>query len=347
MYLTVSDLKSRLKSAGLRLGGTRDNLLSRCLENGLVTQYEYLATRDNVGSRLNWLTHELGLLGCTLRSDSRLCNSYVEHGIGNPASIATIMREMEFYHEYPEIRQSLYDAAREEYENDCEGCEYDRPRFGEYFCPEEASETAKRQALTEWLSDRSDQEAYDHCELPKSLKVELFALICQIRMERWLRSWCTADEAKDLARDAVFSSCLTRLLNGEFGTVLHALTENRFGEWFGDALVARNKIVRAMHSVRSFAESAHAKGCYSGRSCRDMFIVKAATACAGFHPDQVETIKNVVDEFVQEHANKIKKETEAMKKVSYTSQLDRVDFTSERWFCNKCSYRGGSTGIYN
>ena len=183
-YITADTLRARLRAfgGGLRLGGDRAELMQRCQEHGLVTDYERLAARGGEDSRRAWLNHELALAGCTLRSDSRLCEAYVSDGCGNPRQIAGVMAEMKFYYEhtrYESIKDMLHKTADEEYQEELDEYEMDRdefgyadrdfhPRFRDYFCSEEASESAKREALEEWVREHAGgaENACEHPTLP-------------------------------------------------------------------------------------------------------------------------------------------------------------------------------------
>ncbi|KAG2424950.1 hypothetical protein HXX76_014108 [Chlamydomonas incerta] len=93
--------------------------MDRCNLNGLVTAHERLTQRNMVQSRRAVLEYELQLVGCELRSDSQLCDCYIDRGEGDPVTIAGIMAEMKFFHEhtdYSDILDDLYDEAWEAYE---------------------------------------------------------------------------------------------------------------------------------------------------------------------------------------------------------------------------------------
>lgn len=59
-----------------------------------MTKAERMAERERV------LVHKLQEHGCELRDDSRLCSAYIERGVGDPQAIATIMEEMQFFHNH-------------------------------------------------------------------------------------------------------------------------------------------------------------------------------------------------------------------------------------------------------
>lgn len=86
--------------------------------------------------RENELRGELSDLGLELRSDSRLCERYVETGEGDPKFIAAVMEEMEWF-----FRNTGYSRARRVVEREHEPFELDR---------DDASALAKKRALR-WL----------------------------------------------------------------------------------------------------------------------------------------------------------------------------------------------------
>jgi hypothetical protein len=101
--------------------------------------------------------------GCELRSDSKLCESYIEHGVGDPHNIVRIMREMKFYYTHTNYKNFL-NAAYDNYRS-CRYDYYDRPD------PEEMSDQAKTKALSDWVKRQPNiKTAYHHADLPPSLK---------------------------------------------------------------------------------------------------------------------------------------------------------------------------------
>lgn len=141
------------------------------------------------------MTHELSLVGCNLRSDSRLCSTYIEHGDGGPKEIAKIMAEMQFYHahtEYQAIRDEIFESALAEYKNarDEYNDGYDSdirvgynfrdfsPTFRDYFNADEASEEAQEQAFERWLDAQPTLEAaIESKELPATLRRRILGMI--------------------------------------------------------------------------------------------------------------------------------------------------------------------------
>ena len=62
-------------------------------------------TIDNARQqRQEELETKLHQRGLELRSDSRLCDAYIDHGKGNVDEIVNIMHEMDFYHQHTEYR---------------------------------------------------------------------------------------------------------------------------------------------------------------------------------------------------------------------------------------------------
>jgi len=80
-----------------------------------VADAESLAALAEMDERMADLKDVLADRGCTLRSDSALCRTFIEEGIGHPREIADAMEEMKFFFEHGALSsllpQSLRDAA--------------------------------------------------------------------------------------------------------------------------------------------------------------------------------------------------------------------------------------------
>lgn len=220
VYLTCEQLQARLRAQDLALGGRREQLLARCQQHGLVTEYERLAQRSGTASRRAWLEHELRAVGCVPRDDSRLCAAYLRGGEGDPRRVAEVMAEMKFFHEHTEyeaIRDALYEQARDEYQQEWDeyrgdhdliggGCFGDRPGpFGRYYDKDEASHGAKGTALRRWTDAQASLEAALHAPvLPRTLRRAILLRICESRLDRWARSrrWERCGSVHSVARDA-------------------------------------------------------------------------------------------------------------------------------------------------
>jgi len=111
----------------------------------------------------------LDALGCELRSDSRLCEAYVEEGIGSPAEIATVMREMKFYFDHTDY-QAFHNAAYEERRQNRRYYDYD-----EEYESNSMSTWAKERALEQWIN--TTPNACDDPLLPLSLKARVIQTI--------------------------------------------------------------------------------------------------------------------------------------------------------------------------
>lgn len=96
---------------GLKTSGSRDELMQRCHDHNLVTAHERLTQRNAMQSRRAVLEYELQLVGCKLRSDSVLCNRYIDYGEGNPVDTAGIMADMKMYHAFT-FRQKIILSIR-------------------------------------------------------------------------------------------------------------------------------------------------------------------------------------------------------------------------------------------
>jgi hypothetical protein len=56
-------------------------------------------------ARTEILKSKLRSRGCELRSDSRLCDAFIDKGEGDPETISIIMEEMKFYHDHTDYEQ--------------------------------------------------------------------------------------------------------------------------------------------------------------------------------------------------------------------------------------------------
>lgn len=100
--------------------------------------------------------------GCVLRSDSFLCNNYIDHGIGLPEMIAVTMEEMKFYYEHTRYRtfylsikqsdlQEGWDAFDDEWSSDDEYWAGPQRRPWVELDYESIVRRAKSLALREWV----------------------------------------------------------------------------------------------------------------------------------------------------------------------------------------------------
>lgn len=106
------------------------------------------AQRDRQ-QRADILRQALEARGLTLRSDSRLCEGFVEYGRGDVASIVNTMDEMRFFHahtRYPDIVHALMREAWDEvHERRLRGERVPGPNR------DALSERAKHKAFTEFV----------------------------------------------------------------------------------------------------------------------------------------------------------------------------------------------------
>jgi hypothetical protein len=256
-YVTADALRSRLRAhgGGVRLSGGRAELLQRCGEHGLVTDYERLATRRADATREAWLRHELALAGCALRSDSRLCEAYIRAGVGDPREIAGVMAEMRFFHEhtrYESIRDRHRRGAEEEYERELDAYERDRdrgyadrdlrPRFRDFYCPEDASDSGKAEALAAWVRDHAGDSAETACEhptLPPTLRRSLLHRVADERFAAWFEACFRARAEGEEARIALPHLRAEGL----------RLADANFDAWFGAKIGKHRVLVRARARV--------------------------------------------------------------------------------------------------
>ena len=72
-----------------------------------VADAESLPALAEMHQRMTELSEDLEERGCTLRSDSAMCRTFVEDGIGHPPSIVDTMEEMKFYFEHTAYRAHM------------------------------------------------------------------------------------------------------------------------------------------------------------------------------------------------------------------------------------------------
>ena len=76
----------------------------------------FRANSTSVLTRLATMISELANLGCALRSDSKLCETFIKHDQGSAVEIAKVMCEMKFYHEHTTY-SSILDNMFQQYSN--------------------------------------------------------------------------------------------------------------------------------------------------------------------------------------------------------------------------------------
>jgi len=107
-------------------------------------------------SRKELLVVELTKLDTKIRSDSHLCNLYINYGTGDPKEIAIVMCEMNFYYNktsYPSILDSLYCNNRKQrwYDSDSDDTYSIDSRDDDYnMNPADRSRKAKDEALLQY-----------------------------------------------------------------------------------------------------------------------------------------------------------------------------------------------------
>lgn len=91
--------------------------------------------------RKNELTNALSRMGCQLRSDSRLCNAYIENGKGNLTEIVNTMVEMKFLFQHTRYRDIVDDIID------------DYREWGEYYDYDDVSRQARSRAIREFKNN--------------------------------------------------------------------------------------------------------------------------------------------------------------------------------------------------
>lgn len=191
--MTVCALKNLLSTVNITSSGKkRPELINLCIQNNLITEVESITTKNKIESRRAWMIMELAKVDCNLRTDSKLCDAFINDGIGNPMQISAIMEEMQFYHtftDYASIRDQIHQDAEDEYEDDIDKYGRSECGFHEYFNAEDASESAKTTAFEIWVQSKQNMEqASQHPELPITLKKQLVYQIGINRMKTWIES---------------------------------------------------------------------------------------------------------------------------------------------------------------
>jgi hypothetical protein len=115
--------------------------------------------------RKNLLINKLNENGCELRSDSKLCNKYIEYGTNDLDYVVTIMIEMKFYFNHTKYGSFFKICKDKEYNN-----------FG-YYDSSEISQIAKEKALENWCSNIKYCEAIKCKYLPNSLYKNVHLII--------------------------------------------------------------------------------------------------------------------------------------------------------------------------
>jgi hypothetical protein len=114
-----------------------------------------------VHSRRLELVMALNERGCRLRGDSRLCQAYIEEGVGDPHDIARQMQEMAFFHRHTRYGDFFRQIVETYRDNE------------EYWDRDEVSAQAKARALKDWAATEypgGRQTARRAPELPPSLR---------------------------------------------------------------------------------------------------------------------------------------------------------------------------------
>ena len=113
--------------------------------------------------RYDELVNKLGQHGLPLREDSRLCEEYIERGVGNIDHIVETMIEMNFYFQHTDYRQIYREVWRRE------------KSFSGWADADDVSEMAKYDALRQFASGLSECPDY----VPASLRSDVQSLVYQ------------------------------------------------------------------------------------------------------------------------------------------------------------------------
>ena len=145
------------------------------------------ATIIGASKRMLTLEHALKERGCNLRTDSRLCCSFIDLDVGNPVDIANSMHEMRFLFDHTEYKLILdnkwRDALRELDSRDEDDDEDDKE---DYIDPDKMSESAKSAAIKRWAEIHDPDEVPD---MPESLRETVFCLKSECIVAAAKKAW--------------------------------------------------------------------------------------------------------------------------------------------------------------
>jgi hypothetical protein len=334
-YLSNDALRARLRTRGLKVGGSRSELMQRCCsaERPLVTTYERLASRNAADSRRAWLEHELAQVGCVRRSDSRLCDAYIDDGDGDPREVAAVMAEMAFYFahtDYAAIRDEIYRKAQAQYERERDAC------GGWDFDADEASDIAKNDALQRWLASNTSDDAWLDPVVPATLRRTIVAKLFETRLTAWVRARAHAGLGIGIGigtHDAMASvASLARRLEAKVARP-DDITDVLFDEHLGRALDA-HLVTRAAEMVKHDRVHEALRG-----MGLDMGVSEGSRVA-------------VVHKFARDALYKwnpspgiVRAVSAAVTETAAAVQNEYPRRSKHRWCCTLCTYEGNAHGI--
>lgn len=340
-YLKVADLKKRLKDVMVRppANANRDTLLRLCAMHGVITETELLTTRNKKDTRQAWLTAALERKGCTLREDSRVCQAYIEDGIGDLETICNVMCEMKFYFahtNYEAIRDEMYNQAHDEYEEECDEFNRDqyrdyefRPRFN--FDSSEASEWAKFSALKEWIASKPNaNDAFLTPDLPNTLKNEVREVTLKQRYYSWSKNRRLSQNVESIGYQLAFSmhrECahLDEISDESFENNVYVLLKEE---------MARELYI---DSVKLWICTAlgTSKHLFAGKA-----LIKEVERFAANEKEETNT-----QQLETKFGGKVAAVVNQPKQPFCSNDKPKPVNMQEKWQCNKCSYTGGHQGL--
>lgn len=175
----IHQLKQRLTEQELHY---LDSTFANCIENTNVAWESFLTTVESIRQRLREIRLQLQEKGCTLRSDSVLCDDYIVHNKGCINHIVDTMVEMKFFFEHTNYAYWMSSMMRDYYR--------ERRRYSHgWFDDEDEDEDDRREieaerkqnskhskqcALEEWVRTfASKEQAKNSPYLPSSLKSKI------------------------------------------------------------------------------------------------------------------------------------------------------------------------------
>jgi hypothetical protein len=362
-YLNKVELQNLLRNSKLPVSGNREKLIQLCLDNELITIYEHLATRNIIDTRRRWLIHHLGLLGCELRSDSMLCQNYIQNGIGDLKEIANTMTVMNFFHKYTDynsIRNEIYNNASENYARNIEQWKnndryYERPFFGEYFDSIDASETAKTIALDRWLERYPSLElSLEEKTFPISLQRSVIGRIAETLFNKWLKSVFTDyefinniedDDTRDIIRDFLYHNPNLTLETLE---TLKNNSDNVFHESFYERLNKIHNMDSAKKEINEYAskEMSNAKvyiRCLHGQN----YLLD--TIFNSLYPSKnvIIATKNAIMKCILSQQQKPTDQLQTTIKNVFGNKIANINKKNITgcWSCALCFYNGEVNGL--
>ena len=340
-YLTVTSLVNRLKENNITIiSKKRCDLLKLAKDNKVISDLEAVCTRNPKSSRLAMITSALSAVGCTFRTDSKLCEAYIDHGDGDLETVVNAMREMKFYFDhtkYQQIRNELYEEfIAEQSDNDLNSFySFDSSLYEgrECFNSEEASAIAKNTALNRWLSGYNNvSDAIKFPSLPPSIVLKLVKKEAGISLTSWIHTIDGYAYAKIFDLEKMFSKRCADVFNIDTPMIeTHAMFSNLFGEEISNFISAE----KADAITRKFIVTMIPKNIANTKFTRGLFEKYMDIASKSNTTDYLQDFKNDITTALEKYHN-------ACVNVGKRKPSKNV---SEMWGCSMCAKTSSLAGI--